>query len=324
MKRLLALIIITASLWAGYWVVGSRAVAQAYIAYFAAQDDRGWSANYTDLEVTGFPNRFDVMLSDVFIADTQSGLGWEAPFFQTLSLSYKLQHIIAAFPNEHFLFTPQTEYRIRNEKLQASLVVNLRQNGAVRRSNLHGTGVTIDRDTASFAQFDEVFAAIHDIEAAPQSYKINLRALGLNTPDFPNTTGNNHVQGDIEIDLDRPLDKAALSEARPKMTRVSLKKISGTLGATEFLLAGDVTVDHSGIPEGALQLRLVNWRTALDRMLEQIFGATMAAETRTQIVAAAGMFFADGETLDLPIDLRGGNVYLGPLNIGAAPNLHLP
>lgn len=324
MKRLLALIIIAASLWAGYWFIGARAVERAYTDYFATQEGRGWSANYSDLKVTGFPNRFDVTLTDIFIADTQGGLGWEAPFFQTLSLSYKPHHMIAAFPDEHFLFTPQTEYRIRNEKLQASLVVNLRQNGALRRANVHGTGVVIDRDTAAYAKFDEVFAAIHEEDGQDNTYKVNLRALGIVTPDFQNADQNNHIVGDVKIELDRPLDEAALSVARPNLTKLSLKKLSGALGQTEFLLAGDLDVDPSGTPTGALQLRLVNWRDVLDQMLVYIFGTNMAAQTRTQIINAAGMFFADGETLDLPVELRGGNMFIGPLNIGQAPNLHLP
>ena len=59
MRGLLALVAVLALAWAGYWVVGSRAVHRAAEACFAQVRAQGLTADHGRLAVRGFPSRFD-------------------------------------------------------------------------------------------------------------------------------------------------------------------------------------------------------------------------------------------------------------------------
>ena len=58
MRAMLIALLVVSGLWAGYWVVGSRAVERSIEAWFAAPHD-GLTASRSDVSVSGFPNRFD-------------------------------------------------------------------------------------------------------------------------------------------------------------------------------------------------------------------------------------------------------------------------
>ena len=100
MRALVWVVIAVAVTWGGYWFVGARALETGAQAWFQAQTEAGLVAERSDLSVSGFPNRFDLTVTDLRLADPDAGFGWTAPFVQILSLSYKPWHIIAAFANQ--------------------------------------------------------------------------------------------------------------------------------------------------------------------------------------------------------------------------------
>ena len=91
MKKLLVLIVTLAALWAGYWFVGAAGVKAGFAVWFDARQSEGWQAEYSDLSVKGFPNRFDTTLTDPALADPATGLAWSAPFVQLFALHHALE-----------------------------------------------------------------------------------------------------------------------------------------------------------------------------------------------------------------------------------------
>ena len=92
MRGLIWLTVILAGLWGGWWLVGSRGVEAAARGWFDAEVAQGRVATYETLAVRGFPSRFDVTVTAPRLSDPARGIGWQAPFVQVFSLSYKPWH----------------------------------------------------------------------------------------------------------------------------------------------------------------------------------------------------------------------------------------
>ncbi len=84
MGRLIVIVLVLAGLWMGYWAVGSTTLERQLSSWIDARRAEGWAADVGALEVRGFPNRFDTILTDVQFADPATGVAWQAPFLQLL------------------------------------------------------------------------------------------------------------------------------------------------------------------------------------------------------------------------------------------------
>ena len=141
MRKLITIILVVSGLWGGYWFVGSTAVERGLTTWLAERQNEGWVAEYSDLGTHGFPNRFDTTISDVRLADTRTGVAWNAPFFQIFALSYKPNHIIAVWPDTQTLSTPYQRITITNDKMRGSVVFDA------------GTALTLDRADLELENF---------------------------------------------------------------------------------------------------------------------------------------------------------------------------
>jgi len=90
MKRIIGIVVIMAVFWAGNWYWGLSTNLDKTAGWFGAQGDV-----FEHSEQHGFPNRYDVTLSDVTIAD----IGFDAEFVQILRVVYKSDHRIIILPN---------------------------------------------------------------------------------------------------------------------------------------------------------------------------------------------------------------------------------
>ena len=136
LKRLLAIVLIAASLWAGYWFMGENGLKRGLEAWLQGRRAAGWQADVADLSVVGFPNRFDTTFNEFVLADPDSGWAWQAPFFQLLALSYQPNHVIAVWPNSQTLATPLQKFQISSASMQASLRLGSSTDLPLERANL--------------------------------------------------------------------------------------------------------------------------------------------------------------------------------------------
>ena len=58
------------------------------------------------MRVTGFPNRVDVLVTGLSLADPEAGWSWHAEEFQILSLAYRPHQFIVALPGPQVVGTP--------------------------------------------------------------------------------------------------------------------------------------------------------------------------------------------------------------------------
>ena len=63
MRILLAVILLSALGWSGYWYFGAQAVERGLSTWLDQRADEGWIAEYASLDTAGFPNRFDTTIT---------------------------------------------------------------------------------------------------------------------------------------------------------------------------------------------------------------------------------------------------------------------
>lgn len=341
MRILLAICLALAAAWAGYWFVGSSALKSGIAAWMDARQAEGWAAEYSDLSVKGFPSRFDTTLSDLRLSDPASGVGWEAPFFQLMTLSYTPNHVIAVWPHDQRVVTPQGAFAISSADMRASLVVSASTDLAPKRATLTAENVSwapeFGRDAASVAGLRLAAervedAPVEDVPIGAARYHLGLAADDLAPPaqmlalmDAVGTQPRviDSIGADITVDFTAPWDRFAVEDARPQPVRVDITRLTANWGQMTLEAAGLLDVDARGTPEGTVTVEARNWQdmlalAAAAGVLTEDAAAT--AERALGIVASAA---GDGKTLEIPLRFEGGQIWIGPLPIAEAPVLRL-
>ena len=334
MRALLSIIILASLGWSSYWFVGARAAKSGFEAWFDTRRAEGWVADYADLALRGFPNRFDTTFSELALADPGTGLAWEAPFFQLLALSYKPNHMIAVWPQTQLIATPLEKYRITSDDMRASMVLKASTGLTLDRATLTARQLTIapDGDNAPLQIKGLTLAAEHVPADADAHYHLGLRADGLAPPNAwaarvdPNGTLPDTftvLHADFTILFDKPWDRHAIEQARPQPKQIRLRLAEATWGQLSLQAAGELMVDAAGQPSGTVTIKARNWRKIVQ--LARSSGSLPAAiadpleEGLTQLSRLAG----NPKTLDVPLEFAKGRIWLGPVPIGPAPVLRL-
>ncbi|MFU8835668.1 DUF2125 domain-containing protein [Roseovarius autotrophicus] len=332
MRLLLAVLILGASLWGGYWFVGSRGIEAGFSRWFDARRTDGWVAETRALDVQGFPNRFDTAFTDLALADPRSGLAWEVPYFQINALSYRPNHVIAVWPERQLLATPQEKFLLESRDMRASLVIAPDTALAPRRMTLTAgfLRVTPQGRTDETSALSALSLAAERLEGF--DYRLGLRAEGLTLaapwhtlldPENRLPRQISGVTADLTVTFDKPWDRSAIERARPQPTRIKVALANGRWGDLHLQAAGTVDVDARGFPEGEITLKARNWREIVTLMrVAGVLPESMAQTVENGLGMMARMA-GNPETLDVPLGFSDGRVWLGPVPIGPAPLLRL-
>lgn len=335
MRRLVVAVTVAAMLWAGWWAVGAWGARTAFEGWFAAQRDAGWVADYADLGVAGFPNRFDITLSEPRLADPATGWAWEAPFFQVFALSYRPNHVIAIWPNEHLLSAPDGRLRILSNKMQASLVLEAGTALELDRMTLVADTLTLRPEGGASGEEVSMTAFRSAIDREPDAaarYRFGIDAQDLSLPpalrrlvgaDDSLPPRLSALRMDMTAEFDRPWDRSAVERARPQPVLIDLTLAEVKWGDLELALAGKVTVDAAGIPEGRVTIKAQNWQEMLT--MARTSGALSAgmADQVEGLLSLLARVSGNPATLDLPVDFVRGLIFVGPAPLGAAPVIRL-
>ncbi len=334
MRILLAVILVAATVWAGYWLVGARAIDRGLRGWLDARVGEGWVVSVDDLHTAGFPNRFDTTLAQIELADPATGWAWQAPFFQVLALSYRPHHVIAVWPDNQTLATPLQKIDIASAPMRGSLVFT------------GGTAFTLDRATITAS--DVALTSTRDWQAsmadsqlavrrtpahAGHSYDIAFTASDVALPEgVAARLGQGALVGDTlqrlsieaQVAFDAPWDRRAIEVRRPQPRRIDLTLARASWGGLDLRIAGTLDVDDAGIPTGNITIKATNWR----EMLDMAQAAGLIPENLRRIVEGGLTQIArmngNPDTLDVPLRLADGRISLGGvLPLGPAPRLVL-
>jgi len=328
MRWLLRLIVVLAGLWGGYWFVGERGVVKTAQTWIDSLPAMGLTASHQGLEVHGFPNRFDLTLTEPRFADPAQGIAWQAPFLQILSLSYKPWHVIVALPPEQRLTVPGDVLTLRAEKLQASVVVVPDTTLALNRIVVAGTALTLTSDSGLSLAAKDLHLATRQDANLKNAHEIALNISQISAggglkeqaiaAGLPGAVSD--VTADIVVQFTAPIDRL-MAQTHPQPDRVDIHNVQINWGDISIAAQGAVHAGAGGLAEGKITLQVTNWEKALEAAVALGFvQRDTVASWRNGAKFLAAQSPVPGR-LALPLSFRGGMMRLGPLTIGPAPRL---
>lgn len=328
MRALLVVVLVVSGLWAGYWFLGAQAMERGVTGWFAAQEGGPLEADHQGITVAGFPNRFDLTVTEPRLADPAAGIGWQAPFAQVFMMTWKPWHIIATLPTEQTLSLPGQDVALTSASFQASAVL------------VPGADLTLDRSALAVDTLTLTSSAGWDIAAA--TLRLGLRrapdrataqelALELTTLSPPAALATSLAAADLpeRIDLLRidsilglsaPLDRH-VGQTAPALQDITLREGLIRWGDLVLSASGSLTPAADGTPEGRIDLRVENWR----KLVPLLLAAGVIQPTQSDAVTRALELLAtqggNPEVLPLPLTFQRGWMSLGPLPLGPAPQV---
>lgn len=332
MRALLAIVLLAALAWSGYWWIGSSAYEAGLDGWLEAQKDAGWRAEREELRVIGYPNRFDTQVKNLRLADPDGNWAWSAPEFQILSLSYKPNHIIAVWPGTHRITTRAGSFEFTGELIRGSVVFAPESKLTLERLTLeltdtrmgplNGPVATLERGILSSrrAQSPEAPEFAHDVSIElsrlllPEAFIKSLQLRETLPPEIE------RLSASALLLFDGPWDRTTLADP-PRFTGLDIKNFLLAWGNAELLASGRIDITRQGFAEGRLDLEVSNWRTILRVLRES--GAVddrSARSLETGLALLAG-FGGNPKRLKVPLIFKNRRAYLGPFEIGPAPKL---
>ncbi len=335
MQKLLWIIISLSMLWAGYWFVGSSALERGMESWLSDDTGRDWSSEYSALQTTGFPNRFDTTLHDLRIEDVGQSMAWSAPFLQIFALSYKPNHIIAIWPNRQTIEIGSGEIGaqvldIKTDRMRGSVVFR------------PDTALTLDRSALEIANFalqsnlgwsmsarsGQFNSSVAPVQANTQDLVVQILGLRPSEKLLSRFNPQNQLPDELEalrldasLAFDAPWDRHAIEGKRPGLTGVEIKRLQINWGELDFRATGNLGVDRAGFLEGKLDVKAQNWRGVYQLLLRMgvvqgNFIGAVEAVLQMMALETEGAQYLEAEWV-----FQGGRMRLGALPLGPAPRL---
>jgi hypothetical protein len=329
--------------WSGWWWVASTAQQAAVDGWLAERRAAGWAADASSVSVAGYPNRLDLTLTGLTLADPAAGWAWDVPRTQVNQLSYRPDQAIIVFPPRQVLSIPGATLAVTADDLRASAGLRPAARLGLRRAVLTGKGVALAASGSArsasggdwTAAADHALIALREAEApepgdGAHAYDVSLSAQELRLPGplrallglgaaLPETARS--LQIDATAGFAEALDLDALEGGGPRLTALRLRPSELIWGPLGLRAAGQVSVDPEGWPTGELSLRAENWRAALEAAINAGLmprGTEDAVRGAMEVIA---FLAARGEGLEASLRFENRRMYLGPVPIGAAPRL---
>lgn len=326
---MLVVVLALGTLWSGYWVVGSIALQSAAEQWFKQQAVAAGIASSSGLEVHGFPNRFDLTISDVHLTDPVSGVSWDTPFAQVFSMTWKPWHLIAAVANSQTITTPTQEILLGSGSLKGSLVLVPGRALVLDRIVVVGEELAASSNLGWEIKASRAELATRQDASVTNGHEVNLAVMALmpdpalmtamaGTSDLPPVIDVARV--DVVAGFSAPIDRFS-GQSRPEPTSLRLRDGLIRWGDMELTVKGDLVADANGFAEGQINVQLQNWRKALPPAVAMGLIKPEIAPTVERMMEVLAQQSGDGSVLDLPLVMKDGWMTLGPLPIGPAPRL---
>lgn len=325
MKRLFFALVAVVVIYGGYWFYAAQSLQGGIEDWFEERRAQGWETSYSNISVRGFPSRTDVTLTDVSLRAPDGSIGWQAPFFQVLGLSYKQGHVIVAWPDSQTVTTPDGTFDIASDGLRASVIYD---DDRILRSNLEATVLNISGPDDAIA-LAGVNAAIEKVEPTAAEYRLavsvdsaavsNPAVSGDAVPDALATLRSQSV-----ITFSDPLTLNNAVTEPPQITDIDTRLTQVNYGALTLKVIGEAEFDTQGLATGEVTLEAENWRDALAGAADRGDIPPELASGAIDILSLIATLNGGRETLDVTFGLDQGRVLLGPLPIGQLPPLRFP
>jgi hypothetical protein len=332
MRKLFWLCLIAAAVYSGYWWIGARASDKAMEAWFTARQSDGWHAEHSNIKVSGYPLRFASRISDITLADPQTGTAFSTPYLDITNLSFAPTKLTANLAPDLRIATPLQAIDITNTNAQGTLDVGAGlalplQHAACELSGIDaqsnaGWGFTLTQASLESSQHDDD-AQTYDITFTAQDLAPSAGLMSRIDPNAFLSDRFDHFQLNTTVRFDKQWDMSALEGHRPQPRAIDLHNITAQWGSLELRVAGTLAVDERGLPTGQIEVKAQNWR----EMIALGIAAGAIPERLESILLRSGALIAglkgNKETLDAELTLDNGQISFGFIPLGQAPRFVL-
>jgi len=329
-RIMMTVILIAIGLWSGYWYAGSSAKFRVIDGWLSERREAGWVAEYSDFRVRGYPSRFDSRFRDLRLRSPGSGIGWEAPEFKIIALTYKPNHIIAAFADRQRLQFPGGGVDISSRDMFASVVFEPDTLLAVSRLRLSAEALQLAGDSGWQAGAERLLLATRQNAGTEFAHDVIFDAAGVRPtrairrlldPAGSLPPAIESLLIDLTLGFTGPWDRLAIERGAPELTFIEVKRTDLRWGALGLKASGRLEVARSGRVSGTLNLEILQWRELLGLLMR---AGVLDRATGGRIEQGLALLTAgsdDPDSLKVPLTLRDGVMNLGPIALGPAPRL---
>lgn len=332
MRRLIRVFILLAVAWSAYWFIAGYGLRNAITGWFDTQQERGWQADFSDVETAGYPTHHMTRLNNPALADPATGTAWSADWveFQSPAIWPGRQVLRFADTPLRLSYFDQTA-TIQAEALQAELQLQPGVALVLEKMALTAGPWIVSAESETLAAGDTLGLVMEQTDT-PESYAISARmdsfTPGEDIRDLLNSAASlpqsfETVEMDMRVTFDKPWDRTALEQSRPQPQVIDLRLAELKWGALSLFATGRLDVDEQGIPTGEIAVKAENWRDMI--AMANAAGALpdQAVDPVTRALNLLASLGGNPNALDLQLNFRDGFVALGPLPLGPAPRLIL-
>lgn len=333
MGKLIKVIVVLTLLWGGWWAIASAGLKSAGTTWFDARRAEGWQADVGSIEKSGFPLRLQTRLTDIALADPETGTAVRMDQFDVSTPAYWSGYVTVTLPDTPItLASPGLRATLAAQDAQADL--RLRPDTTLPLESMVLTGGEWKVDTAAG---DLLGADTIDISMIQQTadapvYDFQIDATGLTPGTLPRgflglpadwPLAFDTFTGSMTVGFDTVWDRRALEQRRPQPRSIDLERAQFAWGAVEMLATGNVTIDEAGLATGTISLKAENWPAMLEMAETSGYLARNVRPQVEQMLGALAQMSGQTTGLDLTISLQDGRMSMGFIPLGSAPRIVL-
>lgn len=319
MRFLVGVILTLFALWSGYWLVGERMIESRIVGLLAQNLPPGVTLTQGGVDVAGFPNRFDLTVTDPVLSDAATGWGWSADFAQIFAMTWKPWHLIAALPPIQRLQTPAGPLDLGSTRFMASFKVAPSAEMPFAEAVLEVENARLSGASLVPMQARKLVLALKGHPAAGFAYRLGAQVEGLSAL-TPGAAPMQQARLDAVLITSAALDRN-VAQTNPDLTEIDLRALSMTRDAVTINGAGRITVSPEGFAEGTVDFKIDGWREVPQMLADFGLIKPEIAPTLAKALSLIAKDQGDPKVLSLPLVYKAGRSYLGPMPLGRAPIL---
>lgn len=278
--------------------------------------------SWQELTLHGFPARITL---DMQAPRYRHGdIVWQTDRASATLMPFNHRHVVFDFFGTHNVRSAAADLQLSHQGNLMSLVRDER--GLLRASfeakspnmSMRGSAVQADMSAAHMTLHMRRASATPTDKAEGLRWDVALSTKQLRLPaSGTDATGMQTIE---RLDVMANLPARLLQSEPQSGDRLKLERMTVQRDALTIIARGVVRLAASGYVEGRLDVDLVNRRALLDALIEWGF---IRAEDRRQVALLIGLASAYGgdtqDRLSLPLRFKDRRVFLGPIDIAAAP-----
>jgi len=329
MRKLIWIISTIFVLWSGYWVIGAYKTEKTLLETLEKYKTLGWTIQFTKLKVRGFPNRFDITIENLNIISPEGNIGWFAPYFQILSLSYKPNHLIAIWPKEHELKIANNLVSFRNKKMQSSLIFKDLMFSEIDQIVLTAEDLQLLSSEKIVFNTNALNVALREDQLFDGAYEIGISAKNFFLPSF--TSMNSDPLGttpltlglSVKVHLNRKSNFSANKHQNLRLNEININQADLTSNLLAVKLKGNIDLNQTGTPSGHIDIQIENLRELILLASNIKLLASYDLEEIIKGLDFISKLSGEPKSLEFNIKIKEGKMFIGPIPVGQIPNIIL-